>query len=212
MHSLLKREVNWSRTIAPVGGCVRATRMRESRVLFAIFILCVKFSHLVFWWCEEASSLPLSSFGKQKCRSPVREACFSQMDGQPDRQTPQQRGCALWISQSGLRAVPASTMSYKGPHRAPDEAAHTDAALSQALKKQPKVPQKQKHHRCSHSTYRNVRLSHTMHFRYSFFLTFLSCLALTSAQNDNTGAGIIANLNGLSLVYVNLTVSYSLPV
>lgn len=100
-------------------------------------------------------------------------------------------------------------MSYKGPHRAPDEAAHTDAALSQALKKQLKVPQEQQHHRCSHSTYRNVRLSRTMQFRYSFFLTFLSWLALTSAQNQNTGAGIIANLNGLSLVYVNLTVSCS---
>ena len=48
-----------------------------------------------------------------------------------------------------------------------------------------------------------------MQFRYSFFLTFLSWLALTSAQNQNTGAGIIANLNGLSLVYVNLTVSCS---
>lgn len=46
-----------------------------------------------------------------------------------------------------------------------------------------------------------------MQFRFSFFFAFLSCLALTSAQNENTGAGIIANLNGLSLVYVNLTVS-----
>lgn len=100
-------------------------------------------------------------------------------------------------------------MSYKVPHLAADEAAHTDAAVSEALKKQLKAPQEQKHRRCSQLIYRNVRLSHTMQFRYSFFLTFLSCLALTSAQNENTGAGIIANLNGLSLVYVNLTVSYS---